>query len=56
MITGWTRGAIMALSPSASPNDGTRTEDDGRDYGALKNGLGADKPFPVVAIGVNYAF
>jgi uncharacterized secreted repeat protein (TIGR03808 family) len=56
MISGSSRGAIMALSPSASPNDGTRTEDDGRDYGALKNGLDGDKPYPVVTIGVNDAF
>lgn len=56
MITGSSRGAIMALSPSGSPNDGTRTEDDGRDYGTAKDDLKADKPYPVVTIGVNYAF
>ncbi len=56
MITGSSRGAIMALSPSGAPNDGRRTEDDGRDFGASTNGPDAEKPYPVVAIGVNYAF
>ena len=56
MINGSTRGAIMAVTSTEPPTNGTRTEDDGRDYGTLDNGLYIGKPYPVVKIGLNYAF
>ncbi len=56
MIEGSTRGAIMAVTSTEPPTNGTRTEDDGRDYGTLDNGLYIGKPYPVVKIGLNYAF
>jgi uncharacterized secreted repeat protein (TIGR03808 family) len=56
MIGQSSRGAIMALTSTQPPSNGTRSEDDGRDFGALDNGLYAGKPYPVVRIGPNYAF
>lgn len=56
MIAGSARGAIMALTSTQPPIKGTRTEDDGQDYGTLDNGLYAGKPYPVVRIALNYAF
>ncbi|MGP0106142.1 MAG: hypothetical protein ACLPG2_12290, partial [Rhodoblastus sp.] len=56
MIGGSARGAIMAVSSTQPPTDGTRTEDDGQDYGALDHGLYTGTPYPVVKIGLNDVF